>query len=189
MSEVELTPEEQAAAAALKEQQAAAAKADKEAKAAEKKAAKDAEKKAKADAKAAEAAQKKADKLAAEEAKKAERANAKLEKNGVSRPLSGATKGVWDIADRISAETKAPAERAAVVEAGKAAGYQEGTINTQYGRWRRFHGLTVAREVKVKTPEVPTATPLPPETEGVEVAQVESPAVPEAGEAPESPVA
>lgn len=181
MSEQELTPEELAAQEALKAEQAAAAKAKKEQEAAEKKAAKEAEKKAKAEKKAADAAAKKAEKAAAEEAKKAERAAAKLEKNGVSRPLSGATKGVWDIADKISTETKAPAERAAVVAAGKEAGYQEGTINTQYGRWRRFHGLTVAREVKPKTPEVPQQD-LPPETEGVDVPQVDAPSVPPAAE-------
>lgn len=177
MSEVEKTPEE-LAAEQLKAEQAAAAKLAKDKAAEEKKLKKAEEAAAKKAAKAAETAQKKADKAAADEAKKAERLTAKLEKNGVSRPLSGATKGVWDIADRISGETKAPAERAAVVEAGKAAGYQEGTINTQYGRWRRFHGLTVVREVKPKTPEVPASTDLPPETDGVEVPVVDGPEVP-----------
>lgn len=66
---------------------------------------------------------------------------AKVEQNGVTRPSSGATLKVWEIADRLSAAKKAPAERKEVTEAGIAEGLVVGTIHTQYGRWRKFHGL------------------------------------------------
>lgn len=184
MNEVEKSPEEiaaEAAAAQLKADEAAklkeAEKVEKARLAQEKKDAKAAEKQQKADEKAAQKQAEKDAKAKAEADKKAERTAAKLEQNGVSRPLTGATKQVWDIADSISAATKKPAERKDVVEAGKAAGLQEGTINTQYGRWRRFHGLTVAREVKPVAPVVPAApevpaapvAEIPPAVEGVDV--------------------
>lgn len=166
MSEVEKTPEELAVEAQLKAEAEAKLAADKAAKAeekarasAEKKAAKEVERKEKAEAKAKERAEKLAAKNEAAEAKRTEREAAKLEQNGVSRPLTGATKQVWDIADKISQETRKPAERKDVIAQGEAAGLQSGTINTQYGRWRKYNGLTVAREAK----PVPTGIPQAPE--------------------------
>lgn len=149
----ELTPEQIQAAA---DKKAAEAQAKKEAKEAEAKAKKEEKAKAVADRKAA-AAQAKADAKAAKEAAKLAKADeeakakearaaARVEKNGIVRPMTGATKKVWDIADAISGETQAPAERAAVVERAKAEGVNEGTVNTQYGRWRKYHGLTTLRE-------------------------------------------
>lgn len=144
------------------EAQAAADKqADKERVAAEKKAAKEQEK---ADKKAQrekdlKAKQEKRDADLA--AKKAEREASRLEQNGVSRPLSGATKQVWEIADRISGEQRRPAERKEVTEAGLAAGLQQGTIHTQYGRWRKYNGLTSVREAKPAAPVAPTAPTAP----------------------------
>ena len=156
MAEVEKTPE-QLEAERLAAEQAAAAKAQV---AADKKAAKDKEKADKAAKRAADAQEKKEQKAKDEEAKKQARLDSKQEKNGVVRPLTGATLKIWEIADAISAATKAPAERAAVMEQGKAAGLQEGTINTQYGRWRKYHGLVTAREAK------PTPVPAPDNAEG-----------------------
>lgn len=129
------------------------AKADEKARiAAEKKAEKDAEKLRVKEEKAAARAEAAKSKKEAAEAKKQERLAQRIEQNGVSRPLTGSTKRIWEIADAISGETKAPAERAAVLERGKAEGLQEGTINTQYGRWRKYHGLTTVRELKPKAP-------------------------------------
>lgn len=157
MAEVEKTPE-QLEAERLAAEQAAAAKAKA---AADKKAAKEQEKKDKAEARAKAAQEKKEAKAKAEADKKQARLDSKQEKNGVVRPLTGATLKIWEIADAISASTKAPAERAAVMEQGKAAGLQEGTINTQYGRWRKYHGLVVAREAKPAVPAAPA-----PDAEG-----------------------
>lgn len=164
MSEVQKTPEQLEAERLAAEQKAAddaAAKAEKARVAQEKKDQKAAEKKATQELKAAERLKAKEEKATAEAAKKAEREASKLEKNGITRPLTGATKQIWDLADKISGETQAPATRAAVLEQGLAAGLQNGTINTQYGRWRKYHGLTVVREAKPKAPEVPQAPAAP----------------------------
>lgn len=153
MAEVEQTPE-QIEEARLLAEQAANKKAE------EKRLKDEAKAKEKADkaAKRAKDAQDKKDAKAKEVAEKQQaRIDSKQEKNGVVRPLTGATLKIWEIADAISAATKAPAERATVMEQGKAAGLQEGTINTQYGRWRKYHGLVTVREAKPKAPEVPTA--------------------------------
>ena len=153
----ELTPE-QIAAKEKKEADAKAKAEQKAREAQEKKDAKAKERQEKKDAKAAEAQANKDRKAAEKKAKqeeadklKAAREAARVEKNGIVRPMTGATKKVWDIADAISAETKAPAERAAVVERAKAEGVNEGTVNTQYGRWRKYHGLTTLREQNATT--------------------------------------
>lgn len=88
--------------------------------------------------------QAKADAKAAKEADKPV-PQAKDTKNGVTRPARGVTLLVWQTADFISAEKKAPAERAAVAEAlsGKV---EVGTIHTQYGRWRKYYGLVETKE-------------------------------------------
>lgn len=153
MAEVEKTPE-QLEAERLAKVAADQKKADEKAK---KDAAKAQEKADKAAARAKVAQEKKEAKAKAEADKKQERLDSKQEKNGVVRPLTGATLKIWEIADAISAATKAPAERAAVMEQGKAAGLQEGTINTQYGRWRKYHGLVTAREAKPAVPAAPAA--------------------------------
>lgn len=148
MAEVEKTPEE-LEAERLAKVAADQKKADEKAKKDEAKAQ---EKKDKADKRAKDAQDKKDAKAKAEADKKQQRLDSKQEKNGVVRPLTGATLKIWEIADAISAATKAPAERASVMEQGKAAGLQEGTINTQYGRWRKYHGLVTAREAKPAAP-------------------------------------
>jgi len=110
-----------------------------------------ADKKVKDDAKAKDKAEK--------EAKAKEAAAAKTEKveqNGVTRPASGKTKLVWDIADAMSKELKAPVTRKAVTDALIAAPHLLviGTIHTQYGKWRKFHGL-------VKEVAAPAEAPAP----------------------------
>lgn len=65
----------------------------------------------------------------------------KDEQNGVTRPSTGATRRVWEIADAISAAKKSPAERAEVTEAAEKEGLVKGTIHTQFGRWRKYYGL------------------------------------------------
>lgn len=122
----------------------------------------DEEKQAKADEKAKLAAEKKAAAAEAKAKKEADKAAAKAAKaaekpvkpagvtqNGVTRPSRGVTLKVWEAADKISAEKKAPAERKEVVAACESEVPEVGTIHTQYGRWRKFHGLVAVREAKV----------------------------------------
>lgn len=66
----------------------------------------------------------------------------KIEQNGISRPGAGTATGkVWEIADSISQATGKPASRKSVLEDAQAAGINPATAATQYGRWRKFHGL------------------------------------------------
>jgi hypothetical protein len=67
--------------------------------------------------------------------------------NGVTRPKDGTATGtVWKIADEQSATLGKPAPRKDVIAAGVVAGINPATLATQYGRWRKFHGL--GKEVK-----------------------------------------
>lgn len=77
-------------------------------------------------------------------------------KNGVTRPSAGSTAKVWTIADEISATNKAPAKRKEVLTKALEQGVNPATAATQFGRWCRYHGLSVAREKKVET-AAPTA--------------------------------
>lgn len=62
--------------------------------------------------------------------------------NGVTRPKDGTATGrVWAIADELSNALGKPVPRKAVMEKGQAEGINPATIATQYGKWRRFHGL------------------------------------------------
>lgn len=70
---------------------------------------------------------------------------AKDAKNGIARPKAGVTKLVWDTADNLSKESKAPVERA-VLTAALNGEVQTGTIHTQYGRWRKYYGLSETRD-------------------------------------------
>ena len=65
------------------------------------------------------------------------------EQNGVRKPAPGGkTRVPWDIADRISGEAGRPATRKEVVDAAIAAGCNPAMSQSQYARWRKFHGLT-----------------------------------------------
>lgn len=62
--------------------------------------------------------------------------------NGISRPKSGTKTGrVWEIADELSAATNAPATRKDVLVKTTAESINSATAATQYGRWRKYHGL------------------------------------------------
>ncbi len=85
------------------------------------------------------------------------------EKNGVTRPSSGKTKQVWDVADAMSKAAKTPVTRAALTDALLAEGLVVGTIHTQYGKWRKYHGLVTAKEAKpAAAAPVPPAAPAVP---------------------------
>lgn len=76
------------------------------------------------------------EKKAVEKKEKIER----VSQNGVTRPADGTVTGnVWAIADKLSA--KAPALRKDVLEAAVKAKINPSTAATQYGKWRKFHGL------------------------------------------------
>ncbi len=63
-------------------------------------------------------------------------------KNGVTRPGAGTKTGrVWEIADKISADTNAPAMRKPVLDEAVKQEINESTAATQYGKWRKYHGL------------------------------------------------
>jgi hypothetical protein len=106
----------------------------------------------KAAEKAAKAAQKAADKAKEVKPVVAKPVVAKPEKdtkNGVTRPSTGVTKLVWDTADRLSSEKNdgTPVDRAPLVEALKGK-VEVGTVHTQYGRWRKYYGLTEGKEAR-----------------------------------------
>lgn len=66
----------------------------------------------------------------------------KDEQNGVVRPKTGTKTGrVWEIADELSKKAKKPASRKAVLEKTNGEGINSATAATQYGRWRKYHGL------------------------------------------------
>lgn len=86
----------------------------------------------------------KANAKAKPEKAKPEKANvSKDTKNGVTRPKAGTATGkVWEHSDRITASAKRTAARAEVMEAAKKDGVNDATIATQYGKWRRYNGIT-----------------------------------------------
>ena len=62
--------------------------------------------------------------------------------NGVTRPKPNTATGrVWEIADDLSKAASEPAKRSDVLKAFEAEGGNASTGATQYGRWRKFHGL------------------------------------------------
>lgn len=66
----------------------------------------------------------------------------KDEQHGVTRPKVGTSTGaVWVIADDMSAAAGKPADRKDVLAAAIAGGLNASTAATQYGRWRKYHGL------------------------------------------------
>lgn len=74
---------------------------------------------------------------------------AKDEANGITRPMMGVTKEVWDTADMLSKRLGTFVDRATLTEVlnGKV---EIGTIHTQYGRWRKYYGLTENREQRAE---------------------------------------
>lgn len=79
----------------------------------------------------------------AEKPAKKEKAPAapKDSKNGVTRPKSGTTVGkIWDIADKLAKGGK-DVKRSDVLAQTKAAGINDATAATQFGKWRRYNGI------------------------------------------------
>lgn len=73
----------------------------------------------------------------------------KIQQNGITRPKAGTVVGsIWDFCDSKSAELGRPVKRGEVMEPLGKDGLNEATIATQYGRWRKFHGLQRTDEVK-----------------------------------------
>lgn len=73
----------------------------------------------------------------------------KIQQNGITRPKAGTVVGgIWDFCDAKSAELGRPVKRGEVMEPLVKDGLNEATIATQYGRWRKFHGLQRTDEVK-----------------------------------------
>lgn len=69
----------------------------------------------------------------------------KDEANGIVRPGVGVTREVWDTADMLSKRLGTFVDRGTLTEVlnGK---IETGTIHTQYGRWRKYYGLTETRD-------------------------------------------
>ena len=62
--------------------------------------------------------------------------------NDVTRPKAGTKTGrVWEISDAMSQADGAPVARKKVLEAATAEDINTSTAATQYGRWRKYHGL------------------------------------------------
>lgn len=62
--------------------------------------------------------------------------------NDVTRPKAGTKTGrVWEIADAQSAKLEKPAPRKGVIEECMSEDINSATAATQYGRWRKYHGL------------------------------------------------
>lgn len=91
----------------------------------------------------------------------------KVSQNGVTRPKEGTTTGrVWQIADEQSAKKGEPADRKSVIEQVVAEGINASTGATQYGKWRKFHGLvgeaSPGRAAKPAAEAAPATPPAPP---------------------------
>lgn len=96
----------------------------------------------------------------------------KIQQNGVTRPKDGTTTArVWSIADEISSRKGEPADRKTVIEQVVAEQINSSTGATQYGKWRKFHGLVGEAS--------PGRAPKP----------AEAPAAPAAPAAPSAPAA
>lgn len=91
---------------------------------------------AKKAAKALELSVKKAARAAEKAAKVAEPAVVKLPRSDTDSAK------VWAFANQLSAQLGRPALRKDVTSAATAIGINEATANTQYARWRVFHGIT-----------------------------------------------
>lgn len=70
---------------------------------------------------------------------KTQRQSSLEERNGIRRPAGGATGRVWDTADNLSKKHGRPVTRGELFEA--LSDMSQGTVATQYGRWRTFYGI------------------------------------------------
>lgn len=63
--------------------------------------------------------------------------------NSITRPKADTKTGlVWKIADDLSTKLKSPVGRKAVLAAAADEELNPSTAATQYGRWRKYNGLT-----------------------------------------------
>jgi hypothetical protein len=131
------------------EQVLAEKQAEKDRKAAEKQAEKNRKAADKAQIKADKEAKKAAGKAAPTDGEPSENKSAKTkdERNGVTRPGSGVTLDVWIKADELSKKIGAAVDRATLTEVLRGA-IEIGTIHTQYGRWRKYYGLSETRDAR-----------------------------------------
>jgi len=96
----------------------------------------------------------------------------KITQNGIVRPREGtATARVWTIAEDLSNAAGEPAKRGEVMKACEAEGINTATVATQYGKWRKFHGIVAAPKAP-KEPKAPKAKKVKAEAE-VEAGQAE----------------
>lgn len=67
---------------------------------------------------------------------------AKDTQKGVTRPKAGTKTGrIWEISDYLSSQEGKPVARKKVLEAAMAEDINAATAATQYGLWRKYHGL------------------------------------------------
>lgn len=86
-----------------------------------------------------------------------------IEQHGVRRPSVGtATRKVWDIIEENLGPNNVIPTRGDVIEKAAAVGINNATASTQYGRFRKFHGLTEEPRSRKST----AATPVPDAVEG-----------------------
>lgn len=81
------------------------------------------------------------------------------ENNGVTRPRSGATARIWQIADNITALNKKdgnpPASRENVVAVAKLESIKEATAGAAYSNWAKFNGVNPKDASKPFEPKKP----------------------------------
>lgn len=71
--------------------------------------------------------------------------------NGITRPKAGTKTGrVWEIADKQSEAAGKPAKRKDVLDQFVAEGGNVATGATQYGKWRKYHGLVGNGDAEVE---------------------------------------
>jgi len=117
-------------------------------------------------------------KKAKEEVKEAKSPVVKDVQNGITRPKAGTKTGrVWEIADKESAKVGKPAKRKDVLDIFVAEGGNVATGATQYGKWRKYHGLVGNGDAEPGTEE--NGEVVAP-TEGD--SEVEAPTAPTAGD-------
>lgn len=74
--------------------------------------------------------------------------------NGIARPKPGTKTGrIWEIADELSAQLGHPVPRRKVLEVAINENMNPATAATQYGRWRKYHGLGAETEVTAEAEE------------------------------------
>jgi len=101
----------------------------------------------------------------------------KVTQNGVTRPKDGTkTAVVWEVADAISANQGKPARRKDVIEECMKREMSAATAATQYGRWRKFHGLKGSDE-----PAEQTQTPAAGETPAAKCEDIQVEGEPQQG--------